>query len=211
MLGRGLQSLGLANHPGLEQQLLSYLDLLQRWNRVYNLTAVRDPEQMVLRHLLDCLAVAPHLATGERRAENRAGERMADVGSGAGLPGAILAMVYPQRQFSLLDSRGKKTRFLQQVKTELALANITVLQTRVEDYRPARKYDVVLSRGFSPLPRMVAVCGHLLRPGGRFLAMKGTRPRGELAQLPEAVEVLAVHELRVPGLSERRHLVELRR
>ncbi len=207
MLGRGLQALGLANHPGLEQQLLSYLDLLQRWNRVYNLTGVRDPEQMVVRHLLDCLAVAPHLVAGERRAD----ERMADAGSGAGLPGAILAMVFPQCRFSLLDSRGRKTRFLRQVKTELALANITVLQTRVEDYHPTRKYDVVLSRGFSPLPRMVAGCGHLLRPGGRFLAMKGRYPQGELAQLPAKVEVLAVHALQVPGLPEQRHLVELRR
>ena len=178
---------------------LEYLQLLGKWNRAYNLTAVRDPQQMVVRHLLDSLAVAPYLR----------GERLLDVGTGAGLPGVPLAILFPERSFHLLDSNGKKTRFLFQVKTALGLANMTVHHRRVESYRPDECFDAVLSRAFASLQEMVAGCAHLLQPGGRFLAMKGAHPDAELVAVGATWEVVNVIELMVPGLSEQRHLVEL--
>jgi 16S rRNA (guanine527-N7)-methyltransferase len=198
-LQRGCAALGIALDSRQETQLLDYLELLHKWNGAYNLTAVRDPEKMVTRHLLDSLAVAGHLQ----------GDRVVDVGTGAGLPGIPLAIVYPQRGFSLLDSNGKKTRFLFQVKTALGLDNMQVHHERVESFRPSEPYDAVLSRAFASLADMVAGCRHLLADNGRFFAMKGTYPEQELADLDPAYEVIAVHLLEVPGLSEQRHLAEL--
>ena len=201
-LRRGLESLGLNSGAGLEQKLLSYLNLLQRWNRAYNLSSVRDPVQMVIRHVLDSLTLVPHIEVLVGKA--------VDVGTGAGLPGAVLAMAFPHRNFCLVDSGGKKTRFLFQVKTELGLDNMAVHNSRVEDYCPEQKFELVLSRAFSNLAHMVMTSRHLLVAEGRFLAMKGRYPHRELAELPADIEVLAVHELQVPGLREPRHLVELR-
>ena len=195
----GCAALGLALEPGQEALLLDYLKLLQKWNSAYNLTAVRDPAQMVIRHLLDSLAIAEHLR----------GNNVVDVGTGAGLPGIPLAILYPQRNFSLLDSNGKKTRFLFQVKTALRLDNMQVHHQRVESFRPPELYDAVLSRAFASLADMVAGCRHLLAGEGRFFAMKGTYPEQEVAALETACEVIAVHSLAVPGLSEQRHLVEM--
>jgi 16S rRNA (guanine527-N7)-methyltransferase len=198
-LQRGCRALGLK--PGADrcELLLAYMALLQKWNTAYNLTAVREPAEMVTRHLLDSLAVAPLLH----------GRRLIDVGSGAGLPGVPLAICAPQRQFHLLDSNGKRTRFLFQVKTALGLDNIEVQRTRVESFRPALPYDAVLSRAFASLQEMVSSCRHLLAPGGRFLAMKGLYPAQELAAVAGECEILGVHPLEVPGLGERRHLVEM--
>jgi 16S rRNA (guanine527-N7)-methyltransferase len=198
-LQRGCDALGLALEPGQAERLLAYLELLRKWNSTYNLTAVRDPAQMVTRHLLDSIAIAPYLG----------GRQVIDVGTGAGLPGIPMAILFPQRQFSLLDSNGKKTRFLFQVKTTLGLDNMLVHHARVESFQPPGTYDAVLSRAFASLAEMVAACSHLLAPTGSFLAMKGAYPAAELAALDTACEVRAVHTLAVPGLDEQRHLVEL--
>jgi 16S rRNA (guanine527-N7)-methyltransferase len=182
------------------EALLDYVELLDRWNQAYNLTAVRDPGQMVVRHLLDSLAIAPYLQ----------GQRFIDVGTGAGLPGVPLAVLYPEREFHLLDSNGKKTRFLFQVKTALGLDNMTVHHARVESFRDERAFDAVLSRAFASLEDMVEGCRHLAGDQGRFLAMKGALPEQELASVEASFEIAAVHTLNVPGLDEQRHLVELR-
>ena len=198
-LERGLDELGLT--PGLLTPLLNYLDLLQRWNSAYNLTAVREPVEMVHRHLLDSLAVAPFIPAEA--------QRIIDVGTGAGLPGVPLALLLPAKQFELLDSNGKKTRFLFQVKTVLGLDNMIVHHKRAESWKPPAAYDVVLSRAFASLEDMVDTCSHLCDANGCFLAMKGTRPDAELAAVARRCEVRQVHELRVPGLPEERHLIEL--
>jgi len=196
----GCEAQGLT--PALAQlELLSgYLDLLAKWNKTYNLTAVRDEGEMVTRHLLDSLAVAPWLD----------GTRFIDVGTGAGLPGVPLAIVNPECEFHLLDSSGKKTRFLFQVKTALCLDNIVVHKARVESFRPAEPFDAVLSRAFASLRDMTAACRHLLAAGGRFLAMKGAFPATELEDIRQSFREVAVHPLVVPGLAEQRHLVEIR-
>jgi len=173
--------------------------LLVKWNAAYTLTAVRDPGEMVTRHLLDSLAVAPHLH----------GRRVLDIGTGPGLPGIPLAIARPALSFTLLDANAKKTRFVTQVVGELALNNVEVVQARVENYRPAEKFDTLVSRAFASIADMLDGARHLCAPEGRFLAMKGTYPEEELAAIPHgfASEVLA---LQVPGLAAQRHLVILR-
>jgi len=198
-LRAGISELGLELDDQQYLSLLNYIDLLQKWNKVYNLTAVRDPAQMLVRHLLDSMAVAPWCG----------GQRLIDVGTGAGLPGVPLAILYPEKEFHLLDSNGKKTRFLFQVKTALRLENITVHHIRVEYFKPNERYDAVLSRAFSSLLDMVNGCGHLLDDTGQFLAMKGVVNEVEVAAV-EALGLLStVHALSVPGLAEQRHLVVL--
>ena len=154
---------------------------------------------MVTRHLLDSLAIVPHLPS----------QRILDVGTGAGLPGVPLALLFPEREFHLLDSNGKKTRFLFQVKTALCLDNMVVHQARVEAFRVAEPFETILSRAFASLQDMVHGCRHLLAPGGRFLAMKGAHPTQELAAVRQECAELAVYPLAVPGLGEQRHLVEI--
>ena len=198
-LRRGCDAMALGLDQGQQTQLLEYLALLARWNKAYNLTAVRDTAQMVTRHLLDSLVIAPHIH----------GQRLIDVGTGAGLPGIPLAILFPQRQFHLLDSNGKKTRFLFQVKTALRLDNIVVHHARVESFQPTGLFDVVLSRAFASLQDMVDGCRHLLVPNGRFLAMKGAYPADELEVVSTQCELKAVYPLAVPGLAEQRHLVEI--
>ena len=198
-LTSGLDSLGVAANSAQQQLLLDYLALLKKWNAAYNLTAIRDPAAMVTRHLLDSLAVAPWLT----------GDQCIDVGTGAGLPGIPLAILFPQRAFDLLDSNGKKTRFLFQAKTALGLENVTVHHARVESFSPDRCYDVVLSRAFASLSDMLAGTRHLLCPGGVLLAMKGARPDDELVSIERHCAVRHIRPLSVPGLDEQRHLVEL--
>lgn len=184
---------------GTGTRLARFLSLLERWNHAYNLTAVRDPEAMVVRHVLDSLSILPWLE----------GPRVLDVGSGAGLPGIPLAIVRPDCEFVLLDSNGKRTRFMNQVVAELRLANVSVVRSRIGDYQPAILMNSVVSRAFATLAEMVAEAGRLCAPEGRLLAMKGVFPDDELARLPPGYCVVGVYPLRVPDLDAERHLVHL--
>lgn len=201
LLDDGLAALGLALGPPARAKLLAYLDLIGKWNRVHNLTAVRGPERMVVLHLLDSLAVLPHVAGAGT---------LLDVGTGAGLPGIPLAIARPDLAVTLLDASHKKATFLRQAKAELALANAEVACERVERWRPARGFDVVVSRAFAELADFVAQAGHLVAPGGVMLAMKGVHPFEEIAKVPPSHRVETVVELHVPALDAQRHLVLLK-
>ncbi|MDS4026679.1 MAG: 16S rRNA (guanine(527)-N(7))-methyltransferase RsmG [Candidatus Contendobacter sp.] len=198
-LMEGCERLDLQLPEGAHIRLAAYLVLLERWNRAYNLTAVREPEAMVIRHLLDSLSILPWLA----------GPRVLDVGSGAGLPGIPLAIAQPEYEFCLLDSNGKRTRFLIQATAELHLSNVSVVRSRAEDYRPAMLFNSVVSRAFATLAELAVDAGRLCAPTGRLLAMKGVFPDDELARLPSAYQVVGVYPLRVPHLDAERHLVHL--
>jgi 16S rRNA (guanine527-N7)-methyltransferase len=198
-LAEGIAALGLALPAGAETKLLAYLALLDKWNRVYNLTAVRDAERMVSHHLLDSLAAAPYFQVGA----------VLDVGSGGGLPGIPLSIARPDLQVTLIDSIAKKTAFLLQAKAELGLANLNVVTGRVEDFRPETGFDSITSRAFSDLKEFVTLTRHLLKPGGLWLAMKGLYPNEEIAVLPDNVRVSADNALVVPGLDASRHLIVL--
>lgn len=198
-IARGIDLMGLDVADKAVGRLAAYVALLARWNRTYNLTAVRRPEDMVVRHILDSLSILPWLQ----------GPRVLDVGSGAGLPGIPLAIVRPEWDFYLLDSNGKRTRFLTQAITELGLTHSQVLRCRVEDYRPEMGFDSVLSRAFASLTKMVMMAGRLCAPDGRLLAMKGVYPKDELVDLPSGYTVVGIYPLNVPGLPAERHLVHL--
>lgn len=195
----GCEQLDLPLPLGAVARMTTYLALLERWNRAYNLTAVREPEAMVVRHLLDSLSILPWLE----------GPRVLDVGSGAGLPGIPLAIARPEMEFCLLDSNGKRTRFLNQAVAELRLTNVGVVRGRVEDYQPATLFNSVVSRAFATLVDLVADAGRLCAPEGRLLAMKGIYPDDELVRLPTGYRVVGVYSLRVPHLDAERHLVHL--
>ncbi len=198
-LEQGIAALRVRLPEDAVEQLLAYQALLERWNHAYNLTAVRDPEQMITRHLLDSLAVAPFVH----------GETLADLGTGAGLPGIPLAIAEPQRRVLLVDSNGKKVRFLREAIRTLELANVRVEQARVETL--AGSFDCITARAFASLGDMLTWGGHLLAPDGIWLALKGRAPDDELAAIPAPFEVRATHVLRVPGLDAERHLVVLAR
>jgi 16S rRNA (guanine527-N7)-methyltransferase len=195
----GSEQLGIPLSSGAVEQLTAYLALLERWNRAWNLTAVREPEAMVIRHILDSLSIRPWIE----------GPRVLDVGSGAGLPGIPLAIACPESRFCLLDSNGKRTRFLIQASAELRLANIDVVRSRVEDYQPAVLFNTVVSRAFSTVADLLADAGRLCAPEGRLLAMKGVFPDEELARLPPDYRLVGVYPLHIPGLDAERHLVHL--
>ncbi|MGH8373129.1 MAG: 16S rRNA (guanine(527)-N(7))-methyltransferase RsmG [Gammaproteobacteria bacterium] len=199
-LAAGLHELQLALSPADQSRLLAYLDLLAKWNSAYNLTAVRDPGEMVTRHLLDSLVMEPFLR----------GERVLDVGSGAGLPGIPLALTNPERHFVLLDSNGKKTRFMVQAVATLGLRNVEVVQARAEDYRPAEPFATVVSRAFSSLADFLHLTEQLCAPDGCWLAMKGELPESEIQALPPGW-VVQVRALQVPGLDAKRCVVEISR
>jgi 16S rRNA (guanine527-N7)-methyltransferase len=196
-LERGLAELGQPLPDGADDKLLAYVALLAKWNRSYNLPAIRDPLRMISHHLLDSLAVRPHLPSG----------LLADAGSGAGLPGIPLAIAEPGRRVTLNDANQKKATFLRQAIIELGLGNAEVYHGRVEDWRPAAPFACVISRGFAELARFIADCRHLLQPGGVMAAMKGVMPRDELARVPADVDCGDVRTLRVPLLDAERHLV----
>jgi 16S rRNA (guanine527-N7)-methyltransferase len=201
-LRAGLAALDQAVAEPVQARLLAYVALLDKWNRHYNLTAVRDPAEMVSRHLLDSLALRPWLTPGA----------LLDVGSGAGLPGIPLAIAEPERPVTVLDSNGKKTRFMDQVRRELSLSNLAVVQARVEQYRaPGEGFALITSRAFAALAVMAGACDHLLAPGGRLLAMKGRYPDEELRGLPKSFNVVACQPLAVPGGDGQRHLVIIER
>ena len=193
----GLRGLGLPLPGDAVNRLLDFLRLLDKWNKVYNLTAVRQPVEMVHRHLMDSLAVAVWLR----------GKKIADVGTGGGLPGIPLAIARPDLHFTLIDSSGKKTRFLTHAIGKLALDNVSVAQCRVEDYDGASAFDTVISRAFSTVGDFVHLAGRLCGPGGCLLAMKGVLPALESVQLPGGWSVEEIHKLVVPGLDAERHLL----
>jgi len=198
-LAEGLAAMQLALPDNAQAKLLAYLDLLAKWNRTYNLTAVRDPGDMVSRHLLDSLAVLPFVH----------GTNLADLGSGAGLPGIPLAIARPDLAVTLIESNGKKARFLREAIRSLPLANVSVAQARVQD--TAGAFDTVTARAFASLHDMLAWAGHLLAPGGRWLALKGHADPAELDAIPVGFRVVAVHELQVPDTDGERRVIELAR
>lgn len=198
-LAKGLVALQLALPEGVQGKLLAYLDLLAHWNRAYNLTAVRDRGEMVPRHLLDSLATLPFVK----------GESLADLGSGAGLPGIPLAIARPDLAVTLIESNGKKARFLREAVRALPLPNVTVEQARVQD--AVGTFDTVTARAFANLADMLAWGGHLLGDEGRWLALKGRADQDEIAGIPHAFRVAAVHALRIPGIEGERCVIELAR
>jgi 16S rRNA (guanine527-N7)-methyltransferase len=189
-------ALGLAPNTAQAERLVALVELLAKWNRVYNLTAVREPRSMVARHISDSLSVLPFLTGG----------RLLDVGTGAGLPGLPLAIVRADLSLTLLDANAKKLRFVRQAAAELELRNVDVVQQRIEEYRPARAFDMVISRAVASLGELYRGTFGMVRPGGRLLFMKGARPDAELAACGAAGQV-HVEALRVPGLNAQRHLV----
>ncbi len=180
-------------------QLVGYVDLLHKWNKAYNLTSVREPSDMLVKHIMDSIVTSSHIK----------GERLIDVGTGPGLPGIPLAIINPNKSFTLLDSLGKRIRFIKQVIHELKIDNVTTIQSRVEQYTPEQGYDVVLSRAFASLKDMVEWCHHLPNQQGVFLALKGQVTDDEVAALPSWCQINSICELQVPELEGQRHLVTL--
>ncbi|HCC5834036.1 16S rRNA (guanine(527)-N(7))-methyltransferase RsmG [Citrobacter farmeri] len=199
-LSRLLADAGISLTDHQKNQLIAYVEMLHKWNKAYNLTSVRDPNEMLVRHILDSIIVAPHLQ----------GERFIDVGTGPGLPGIPLSIVRPQAHFTLLDSLGKRVRFLRQVQHELKLDNITPVQSRVEEFPAEPPFDGVISRAFASLNDMVSWCHHLPGEEGRFYALKGQLPEDEISSLPAEFCVESVVRLQVPHLEGERHLVVIR-
>lgn len=200
----GLDRLGLTMNADVQQRLVDYLALLQRWNRTYNLTALRDPGAMLTQHLMDCLAILPAL----RQRLPSGSLKWLDVGSGGGLPGVVLAIVEPSWSVACVDTVGKKAAFIRQVASELALPNLQGVHARVESL--SGRYDVVISRAFASLPLFVELTAHLVADKGCWAAMKGKVPDDEIQALPASVEVFHVEHLQVPGLDAERCIVWMR-
>jgi len=195
-LQQGIVKLGIELGGDIQEKLIEYLVLLNKWNKVYNLTAIRDPNRMVSNHLLDSLAVLPHLWDG----------KWLDVGSGSGLPGIVLAMAKPDWEFTLIDSNSKKTSFIQQAVIELGLPNVTVKCLRVEEWKPVERFDGIISRAFSDLGSFMSKTRHLIASGGRWAAMKGA-PEQELENISNDCKVEKIIPISVPGLNASRSLV----
>ncbi len=200
ILAQGISASGLELEDSARARLLDYVALLVKWNRVYNLTSVRKPQDMLPRHILDILVVLPHMT----------GPRILDVGTGAGLPGLVLAIARPDWQVVLLDSSNKKLRFVRQAIADLGLENAQVEHVRIEDYQPSAVFNTIISRAFSSLDEMHKHCARLCADDGRILAMKGIYPLAEVESLSEPGVMVAAHTLTVPGLDAQRHLLELR-
>ena len=198
-LAQGVAELGLRIAPDIERKLLDYVALIAKWNRIHNLTAVRAKSQMVSAHLLDCIAVTPYLEANT----------VLDVGSGAGLPGIPLALIWPHVSVALIDSNHKKAAFLRQAIIELGLNNATVIGERVENWQPPHLYDLVISRAFSDLPEFLRIAGRMCAEKGTIATMKGVYPHEELAQLPPDFKLRRVERLSIPGLPAERHLLLL--
>ncbi|AIY44119.1 rRNA small subunit 7-methylguanosine (m7G) methyltransferase GidB [Collimonas arenae] len=205
-LQQGAQILGITLDQQQQQQLLAYLNLLAKWNKVYNLTSIREPAQMMTHHLLDSLAVVPAFADAEN---------VLDVGAGGGLPGMILAIwagkAKPSMRVSMIDTVHKKTAFLTQVKAELGLSNVSVHTARVEQLQVAQKFDVITSRAFAELADFINWSAHLLTDDGQFIALKGVKPDDEISRLPAGWQVTEVRPVAVPGLDAERHLIFIKR
>jgi 16S rRNA (guanine527-N7)-methyltransferase len=201
LLDSGLRSLGIALEADARQRLLAFGVMVERWNRTFNLTAIRDPRRIMTHHLLDSLTVIPHLPSGS----------VADVGSGGGFPGLPIAIAQPIRPTTLIDSNSKKVAFLRQATIELPVPKVFVHEGRVESWQPDAPFDVVVSRAFADLSQFIGSCRHLLKPGGEWLAMKGALPEAEIAMLPPDVEVREVIRIEVPHLDAERHLIRISR
>ncbi len=199
LLAAGARDLSVALTSSQSDALLKLVDELELGNAQFNLTAIRDRLGMLRKHVLDSLSLEPYLR----------GDRVADVGTGAGFPGLPLAIVNPQRRFTLIEATGKKARFAERTAQQLRCDNVQVVHARAESYRPFELFDTVTARALSSLADFAAYAGHLCAPGGRLLAMKGKRPDEEISALPKSFRVVAVHRLKVPGLDDERHLVEL--
>jgi 16S rRNA (guanine527-N7)-methyltransferase len=201
ILAQGIAEAGLPIDEQKQQKLLAYLTLMQKWNKVHNLTAVRDADEMVVLHLLDSLVVLPFID----------GKALLDVGSGAGLPGIPLAICLPDLKVTVIDSNNKKVSFMRQAKAELGIENLEVLGGRVEEIAPNHKFDMVISRAFSDLDLFISLTHQLCDAQGKWLAMKGVYPEAELAELEKNTGITAskIEELKVPGLAAQRHLVFL--
>lgn len=199
LLKQGAEELGLELADEKIQQLREFIDLLIKWNRAYNLTAIIDEVDIVNKHLLDSLSIGEHISADD----------ILDVGTGAGFPGIVLAIYHPEKHFTLLDSNNKRIRFLQQVAGQLGLENVTPIHARVEKYKPENCYACITSRAFSSLYDFVNQTQHLLCPDGKFFAMKGQYPEQELNQLPDGIQTESIIDLRIPGLDAKRHLVVL--
>jgi 16S rRNA (guanine527-N7)-methyltransferase len=198
-LHEGLIEMDQPLNRQIETQLIRYIELIAQWNRVFNLTAIRDLDTMVTRHLLDSLAIRSYIK----------GKTILDVGTGAGLPGIPLAIVMPEHQFVLLDSNQKKTRFLQQTCYQMRLRNVRVVHERVEEHRADPLFDCVISRAFSTLRDFLTLSQHLVKPNGQVLAMKGVYPLTELQDIPSSFKLIEVHALKVPQLNAERHVIDL--
>ena len=198
-LKTGLSSLDLDLDNEKVEQLVQYLQLLDKWNKAYNLSGIKEVQRMVAYHLLDSLAIVPHID----------GNIILDVGTGAGLPGIPLAICFPEKMFLLLDSNGKKTRFLFQVKMELGLDNVEVFHNRLETFQSQEQIDIVLCRAYATLAKVVSQCGHLMKADCRLLAMKGQFPEEEIVELPASFRFVKTNELNVPGVDGTRHLIEI--
>lgn len=201
LIQSGIQKMGVDLPDEIINKLVDYLSLLQKWNKAYNLTAIRDVEQMINRHLIDSLSTIPYIK----------GDNIIDVGTGPGLPGMVLAICFPKKKFTLLDSNGKKTRFLTQVKMELAIDNVNIANERVEQHNKQGIYDHVISRAFASLKDMIEWTLPLPAENGNFLAMKGMYPTEEIQALPKTVTVENVYKLSVTNVNEERHLVVMKR
>ncbi|MEW9581201.1 16S rRNA (guanine(527)-N(7))-methyltransferase RsmG [Paraburkholderia sp. DGU8] len=206
LLASGVRELGLDLSDAQQAKLLDYVALLAKWNAVYNLTAIRDPQQMLVQHILDSLSIVPHLAA-------RGPSSVLDVGSGGGLPGIVLAIVLPEWTVTVNDIVQKKTAFQAQAKAELGLTNLSVVTGRVETLQPGAevpaKFDVIVSRAFAELADFVTLARHLVAEHGAIWAMKGMRPDGEIDRLPAGARVEEVIRLNVPSLAAERHLVKV--
>lgn len=201
ILSEGLDKMKLVLTSNQQALLVEYVERIHKWNKAYNLTSVRDPEQMMVKHILDSLAVIPFID----------GDRIIDVGTGPGLPGIPLAIAYPEKSFTLLDSLGKRVRFMTQCAYDMKLDNVTPIHSRVEEHEPEPHYDIVLSRAFASLKDMLHWCTHLVDSSGKFLALKGQYPEEEINDLDNAFKVTDIQALNVPGLVGERHLVTVQR
>lgn len=198
-LADGIKQLNLKVDDEKQALLLRYLEQLAKWNKTYNLSGIKDPARMLTLHLLDSLSILPFIKE----------KSVLDVGTGAGLPGVPLAICKPEKELCLLDSNGKKTRFLFQVITELNLANIIVINKRVENYLSQKSFDIVVSRAYSSIAQFISQTRHLLGEKSKLLAMKGHYPHAELEEMPAGFKLLEVHELHIPGEAGARHLLEI--
>ncbi len=201
ILASGLEALALELSDTQQQQLVDYVMLMDKWNKAYNLTSVRDPNQMMVKHILDSLAIVPFLT----------GQNIIDVGTGPGLPGMPLAIAFPDKTFTLLDSLGKRVRFMTQCVHTLKLNNVTPVQSRVEEHQGEKPYDIVLSRAFASLKDMLHWCQHLVDSEGQFLALKGQFPQHEIEEVSNHFQVIKTENLTVPNLVGERHLVWLKK